>query len=221
MSERSQCDVLIAIPHSGLAVNLEWAVNFSEMWKHAPVRTKLLLVPEPQIDVAREKAVEIGFQLGAEHLLFLDSDIHPPRDVIAKLLSHKVPIISALYSRRQNPPWNQMLRLAPDGLKYQPIEEGSYQAGSIVECDAVGFGCVLIELSVFKGMEKPWFRWTEHYAPSGLSEDFNFCLKAKRNGFKILVDTSIICKHSGFIKWLPSKSMNRFEYSQVSGVFGD
>jgi hypothetical protein len=221
MSAPSDCDVLIAIPHSGMIVNMEWAVNFAALWKHAPVKTKILLLPEPQIDVARDKAVEVGLQQGAKHLFFLDSDIHPPRDAIAKLLSHKLPIVSALYARRQNPPWNQMLRKAPDGFKFQPIEEGSYEPGSLVECDAVGFGCVLIDMHVFKAMEKPWFRWTEYYAIGGSSEDFNFCSKAKHAGFKIVVDTGVICKHSGFIKWVPSKSMNLFEYSQVTGVFTD
>jgi GT2 family glycosyltransferase len=210
---------LIAIPHSGSVVGIEWAINFAGIWKRTPVNTKLLLMPEPQIDVARDKAVEISLQLGAKHLLFLDSDVHPPKDVIAKLLAHKLPIVSALYARRQNPPWNQMLRRAPDGFKFTPIEEGTYEAGSLVECDAVGFGCILIETRVFKIIERPWFRWTEYYAIGGISEDFNFCAKAKQAGFKITVDTSIICKHSGFIKWLPSKGMNMFEYSQVSGVF--
>lgn len=218
---QGQCEVLIAIPHSGLFVNLEWAVNFASLWKNAPSNTKLVLLPEPQIDAARDKAVEISIQLGAKHLLFLDSDVHPPRDVIQRLLSRNLPIVSALYARRQNPPWNQMLRKSPDGFKFQPIQEGSYQPGSLVEADAVGFGCVLIETKVFKAMERPWFRWTEYYALGGISEDFNFCTKAKQAGFKIIVDTNVICKHSGFIKWLPSRDMNFFEYSQVSGVFSD
>jgi len=213
--------LLIAIPHSGLTVNLEWALNFAAIWKNAPVKTKIVLLPEPQIDVARDKAVEVALSLGAKHLLFLDSDIHPPRDVIAKLLARNLPIVSALYARRQNPPWNQMLRRSADGYKFTPIEEGTYEAGSLVECDAVGFGCVLIDMHVFKSLERPWFRWTEYYAIGGISEDFNFCTKAKRAGFKVFVDTNVVCKHSGLIKWLPSKGMNLFEYAQVSGVFGD
>ena len=114
-----QCEVLIAIPHSGMTVNLEWSMNFAALWKHVPVNTKVLLLPEPQIDVARDKAVEVALNMGAKHVLYLDSDIHPPRDALAKLLAHKLPIVSALYARRQNPPWNQMLRKAPDGFKFR------------------------------------------------------------------------------------------------------
>jgi len=216
--ESTPCELLIAIPHSGSMVNLEWALDFAAICKRTPVNTRLLLLPEPQVDVARDKAAEISLQQGAKHLFFLDSDVHPPKDVIAKLLAHKLPIVSALYARRQNPPWNQMLRRAPDGFKFTPIEEGTYEPGSLVECDAVGFGCVLIDTRVFKTVEKPWFRWSEYYAIGGVSEDFGFCTKAKQAGFKIVVDTSIICKHSGLIKWLPSQRMNFFEYSKISGI---
>jgi len=200
---------------------MAWTINFASVWKFAPTNTKLVLLPEPQIDAARDKAVEVALRLGAKHVFYLDSDIHPPKDIIARLLAHNLPIVSGLYARRQNPPTNQMLRKAPDGFKFIPIEEGSYQPGSLVECDAVGFGCVLVETRVFKAMERPWFRWTEYYAIGGASEDFNFCTKAKHAGFKIVVDTNIICKHSGLIKWTPSKTLNRFEYTRTAGVYGD
>ena len=218
MEPSTTCELLIAVPHSDSMVNMEWAIDFAGLWKRTPVKTKLLLLPEPQIDVARDKAAQISIELGATHLLFLDSDVHPPKDAIAKLMAHKLPIVSALYARRQNPSWNQMLRRSGDGFRFTPIEEGTYEPGSLVECDAVGFGCVLIETHVFKTMERPWFRWSEYYAIGGISEDFNFCMKAKQSGFKIIVDTSIVCKHSGLIKWLPSKEKTLFEYSKVSGI---
>jgi hypothetical protein len=217
----NRCDILIAIPHSGLGVGMEWAISFASLWKHAPPNTRLLIPPEPQIDVARNKTAEVALKVGAGHVFFLDSDIHPPRDVIHRLLAHHLPIVSALYARRQNPPNNQMLRRTPDSQKFVPIEEGAYKPGSLVECDAVGFGCALVEARVFRSIERPWFRWTEYYTPDGTSEDFDFCVKAKKAGFPIFVDTSIVCSHSGLIKWVPSKTLNRFEYTQLSGVFSD
>jgi glycosyltransferase involved in cell wall biosynthesis len=215
-----QCDVLIAIPHSGLSVNLEWAVTFASLWKHAPPHTKLFLMPEPQIDVARNKAVAAALQVGAKHVFFLDSDIHPPNDAISRLLSRKLPIVSGLYGRRQNPPRNQMLRR--QGGVLIPIEEGMYEPGSLVECDAIGLGCVLVEAEALRKIGAPWFQWTESYVMGGESEDFEFCRKAKEADFKVFVDTGLICRHSGLIKWLPpSKNGNVFEYSQTTGMFSD
>lgn len=46
-----------------------------------------------------------------------------------------------------------------------------------------------------------WFYWSKERteAPEdGMSEDFYFCQEAKRRGYKILVDTSVACKHIGF-----------------------
>jgi hypothetical protein len=217
---QDQCDVLIAIPHSGLVVNLEWAVSFASLWKHAPPNTKLVLMPEPQIDVARNKAVAVALRAGAKYIFFLDSDVHPPNDVIARLLSHRLQIVSGLYGRRQMPPRNQMLRIR--GSVLMPIEEGTYEPGSLVECDAIGLGCTLIETEVFRKIGAPWFRWTEGYVMGGASEDFDFCKKARDSRVKIFVDTSIVCRHSGLIKWLPpSKGENVFEYSQTTGLFSD
>jgi hypothetical protein len=42
---------------------------------------------------------------------------------------------------------------------------------------------------------KPYFEWTTHSTPLGVSEDFDFCQKVRKAGFHILVDTSITCKH--------------------------
>jgi len=214
------CDVLIAIPHSGLAVNLEWSINFASLWKYAPPKTKLLIMPEPQIDVARNKAVAAAMQIGARQIFFLDSDVHPPNNAIARLVSHRLPIVSGLYARRQNPPRNQMMRR--NGEILMPVQDGTFEPGSLVECDAVGMGCVLIETEVFRKIGAPWFRWDESYVIGGLSEDFDFCTKARNAGYKIFVDTSLVCKHSGLIKWLPpSKGQSMFEYSRATGLFSD
>jgi len=217
---QDRCNVLIALPHSGLDVNLEWAIDFASLWKHAPQNTKLLLMPEPQIDVARNKAVAVAIQIGAERILFLDSDVHPPNNTIQRLLSHKLPIVSGLYARRQLPPRNQMMRR--EGERLVPIQEGMFEPGSVVECDAVGMGCFMIETEVLRKIGAPWFRWTEGYIMGGVSEDFDFCTKVRNAGYRICVDTSLICKHSGLIKWLPpSQGQNRFEYSRITGLFTD
>ena len=70
----------------------------------------------------------------------------------------------------------------------------------MVEADFVGAGCLLIHMSVFKNIEKPYFKWTLSFEDpedptKGRSEDFEFCRKAKNRGYHIMVDTSIQCRH--------------------------
>ncbi len=70
---------------------------------------------------------------------------------------------------------------------------------ALIECDAVGFGCVLIERRVFETIEYPWF---EADPETGGAEDFDFCEKAKRAGFQVFADMTVQCDHEarqGFI----------------------
>jgi hypothetical protein len=49
---------------------------------------------------------------------------------------------------------------------------------------------------VFEMLQFPWFKWELDVAnPSGKSEDFYFCEKAREAGLKIWADTSLRCGH--------------------------
>lgn len=142
-----------------------------------------------------------------EWLFFLDSDVIPPRDVILRLLKHNKPIISGIYYRRS----------PPEGIPVM-LKNGmwitQYPQNSVIEVDLVGAGCLLIHKSVLERMPpqrpeagKHWFDWrvdckdNPHFKGREgecLSEDFTWNLWARKHGWKILVDTSIICRHVGY-----------------------
>lgn len=173
--------------------------------------------PEPVIDVSRDKAVKIAIQRGARWLFFIDSDVVAPVDTLERLIAHNKPIVGGLYVRRHNPPFNEMLRQMPNGM-LRPIQDGEYTPGELVSCDAIATGCMLIDTQIFEKMQPynivvdgqqvypQWFFWTENRLPLGRSEDFSFCGKARQFGIEIFCDTSIVCKHIGPIKFLPSFS---------------
>jgi GT2 family glycosyltransferase len=218
-------DILIAMP-SGGQVYLDWALDFARLWKQAPPNTFVAMAPEPQIDVAREKLANMALSMNAKYIFWLDTDILCPPDTIQRLMKHKKPFVSGLYARRYHPCFNEMMRKAKDDKGndgYMSIPEGAYEKGSLVECDAVGFGCVLMETSMLKEIEQPWFKWTEgpHGAIRGQSEDFYMCSKARRAGFKIFCDTSIVARHMGPVRILPSVgAQGLFEFKQ-SGPLSD
>jgi hypothetical protein len=72
---------------------------------------------------------------------------------------------------------------------------------SLVEVDFVGAGCLLIHRRVLEQLPKPWFEWEigkeVEKGRGALSEDFSFCLRAKRARFKVHLDTSVRCEHVG------------------------
>jgi len=192
-------DVAIAVPHTG-SVSMRWAVRLSEL--EMPPHT-IVTKSTGAIDLAREKTVEDALRTDPDWILFMDSDVVPPRDVFQRLARHGVDIVSGLYYMDN-----------PDGVHpamWRLDEEESpaisgYDREGLVNVDAVGFGCLLVSREVIDTLERPWFRWTKGYddhpwdlqhqgEKPGISEDFYFCHKAQEAGYDIYVDTTVKCMH--------------------------
>lgn len=144
------------------------------------------------IDTLRNDIVEKALAERATHLLMCDVDQVYDKNTVTKLLSHKLPVVSAKVNRRYPPFDPIMLRLTSDG--YKPMGIGDYEPGSLVEVDATGTGCILYDLSIFKKLPYPWFKFQKK---DGLviGEDIGLCQDLKRIGYKIMVDTSIEIGH--------------------------
>ena len=153
-------------------------------------------------DMARNVAAMRCLEVGADWLFYLDSDVIPPKDAVLRLMAHKQPIISGMYCRR-SPPHTVPVMIKNSQWVTQ------FRPGSVIEVDVVGAGCLLIHRSVLEAMPpqrpgKHWFDWRVDMASLAtpemppLSEDFTFCAHARNKlGLKILVDTSIRCRHVG------------------------
>jgi hypothetical protein len=192
-------DIAIAVPHTG-TVSMRWAVRLAEL--EMPQHT-MVSKSTAAIDLAREKTVEDALETDPEWILFMDSDVIPPRDVFQRLHSHGQDIVSGLYYMDN-----------PDGVHpamWRLDENDSpaicgYDREGLVSVDGVGFGCLLVNREVFETLERPWFRWTQGYEDHpwdlqhkgekpGISEDFYFCHKALAAGYDIYVDTTVKCMH--------------------------
>jgi hypothetical protein len=73
--------------------------------------------------------------------------------------------------------------------------------GSSYEVDVCAFGCTLIELSVFKYIEEPFFKDVMCRAKDGklyqVRSDINFCRDLKALGKSIRIDTRVLVGHVG------------------------
>lgn len=136
----------------------------------------------------RQKLAETAIAGGYTHMLFLDSDMTFPANTVHRLLATGKPIAACNYSTRR-PPLRSTAAVFKEGGELQTIdpEQGF---GGVHEVDAAGTGVMLIQLSVFEKLEKPWFAF--EYTPDGWTgEDFYFCLKAGRAGFRPVVDLDL------------------------------
>lgn len=152
-------------------------------------------------DHGRNQMCMNAIEWGATHIFMLDSDVIPPRDTINRLLQHNLPVVSGMYCRRS----------PPHGLPVM-MKNGrwhtEFQPGSLVEVDVVGAGCLLIRRDVLQALPpiKPgrhWFSWQVDQKgvlppEECMSEDYVFCHAVRKKlGVKIMVDTSIRCRHAG------------------------
>lgn len=151
----------------------------------ALVNTKGSMLPKN-----RDNAVMEARKYECDWILFLDSDMTFPPTAIHRLLAHDRDIVGATYARRSIP---------HDNLAKPKDQQGAVVQG-LVEVDGLPTGCLLIRMSVFDKLARPYFRYRaieegEVYngvpGPTTLGEDYGFCEAAKAAGFSIWMDTEL------------------------------
>lgn len=200
--ERESPSVLMAILTREI-VTTKWAFGLRNIV--LPGSSGVSFRSGAPFDVARNSACADALAAGFTWCMFLDDDVIPPGDVFFRLAAHNQDIVSGLYYRRQEPICPVAMTIDAQG---QPQWVTSWSPpNSMLEVDLVGAGCLLIHRRVLERMPPPWFVWEigkAKDAPSvtpgsggAMSEDFAFCMRAKRAGFKVHLDTSIRCEHVG------------------------
>lgn len=143
------------------------------------------------VPFAREHLASLALRYGCDYLFMVDDDMLAPFDLFYKLVKHDRDIVSALAFTR-NPPHQPVLYELRQG--WDPVSHGryytqhpvlNYPRNALVQCDAVGFGAVLIKTEWFRKLEQPWFM-----SSNASGEDILFCAKAREKGAKIFCDTS-------------------------------
>jgi GT2 family glycosyltransferase len=195
--------VLIGIPHKDRSVNAKcYAFFLSGLFANiftaarAGIPIGLHQGFGPRLDVVRNSIVQYFLeQTKATHLFFLDDDVLVMPDTILRLLKRKAPIVSGLYYERAK--WHRPIIIdTPKGrggkFRFQFRYRGRPPRNKLLQCDVVPAGCLMIERSVFRTLQHPWFNTDRKQS---LGEDVYFSLCARRAGLKILVDTGVDSLH--------------------------
>lgn len=139
-------------------------------------------------------------------ILWIDSDIvWTPKD-IENLLYTKGDIVSGLYIMADNKNFTAVVDW--DTEYYQKNRTFQFLTREDLKSDKfknpfevtyVGMGFMAVRKGVYESVEYPWFSPETFDLGNGMydfcSEDVAFCLKAKRKGFKIVVNPKIIVGH--------------------------
>ena len=146
--------------------------------------------------LAREEAAKLALEHDMDYLFMIDDDMDCPDDLFQRLWANDVDIVAPLAFTR-NYPHKPVLYKIEEG--FDPVTQtpyffnhwiNKYPRNKLVQCDAVGFGAVLIKRKVLDGVKEPRFMST-----NATGEDILFCHKARKEGFKVYMDTSIKLGH--------------------------
>ena len=163
-----------------------------------PEGTETVHVPLCLVYVAREKIVDHAINGEFDYVMFLDSDMVFTSDLLMKLLAHDKDIITALAFQRK-PPYSpciySKMRMGDPGEAV--IEAVKHYSNGVMEIEGCGMACVLIKTEVFKKIRATGQLC--YFPIRGVGEDFAFCYRAKKLGYKIYADTSLKVGHVGSV----------------------
>jgi hypothetical protein len=153
-------------------------------------------------------------KLKYDYIMWIDSDqVFRPHDFV-KLINWNKDIVSGMYMMQNNIHY----AVVPDMNKNDIIKRGSYtfltrskveewkkeRPNAIHKVDYCGMGFMLVKYGVFEKFKFPWFQSTStiiHDEERNVtihdtnSEDYYFCCEARRLGFDVWVDPTVIVGH--------------------------
>ena len=150
------------------------------------------------IYTSRNNLASMAVQKEVDYVLWLDSDMIFPPDVLVKLLEdrEKGDIITGIYYRRVQPfkpVLFKKLQIIDDGCDWAGYDD--YPSEDLFEVEGCGFGCVLTPTSVLVDVLQ---KYGDMFSPiNGAGEDLSFCWRARQLGYKIMCDPNIQCGHVG------------------------
>jgi hypothetical protein len=144
----------------------------------------------------REMLVEDAKKIKSDYVLWLDSDMVFPPTTAMRLLNHNKDIVGCNYLKRSKP--NTPVAYETLFEWDKPLSMTSKD--DLVKVEGVGLGCILMKLSVFDSICKPYFEFSYILkTKEWMGEDFNLLGKLRSNGHEVYIDTVLSneVKHIG------------------------
>ena len=181
--------VLFGVPFNRGSIEPEFVLSLIDTLFYLAkngVSGNVLTQESALISISRNKIVE---KCNADYLMFVDTDMVFPPDLLIRLMFHNVDIVNALAFRRVPPHYPCIFKWDEKEKCYETM----VYYGGLLEVDATGMAACLIKTKVFKSLPKPWYYYRDHL----FSSDLTFCENVRKAGFKVYVDTDLKIGHLG------------------------
>lgn len=182
----------IGIP-SGGSINTKTIACLFDAMMQVPYEKLVQMPVGGYSNRGRTVIVDKAQEAKVTHLLMIDADMVFPPDVMVRLFADDKDVVGVNYNERKHP-LVSTIKLADEQGKL--ISKPSSEIpGELFKVYAVGFGVVLIKMSVFDKIPKPYFP-LEHNGEF-VTEDYSFAKKCHEAGIDVWCDNTIQVHHIG------------------------
>lgn len=149
---------------------------------------------------SRNKLASQALEMGADYVMWFDSDMVFQPDTLVKLMAdidEGRDMVSGLYFRRTKPFTPVLFSKLELNEQGEPEHAGyDNYPNEIFEIAGCGFGCVLMKADMLFDMATEYGAvW---FSPIGnIGEDCAFCIRARDMGYKIYCDPQVKLGHVG------------------------
>ena len=167
-------------------------------------------------------------QLNPDYVIFVDDDVIPPTNLISEIIKAEKDLVGGYYyrnfpegmwicSRFYNPTNGKPMYVDEYWLKYLCQKESpKYVKGKLIIAIETSGGCLALSRKIINDKRLTFYprAFEEKYS----AEDFGYCVKAEKLGYKVYVHRFLRCFHildrKTFRPWTekPDGSRNCVEY---------
>lgn len=164
----------------------------------------------------RENIVLSAEKIKADYLLFVDADMVFPRDTLHRLYGHKQLVVACNCATKSIPSRPTARKFKEDDVGGEPV----YSTGRVglEKVWRVGTGVMLINMSVFKQIPRPWFSisWDDE-KKDYVGEDWSLCAKIEAAKIPLMIDHGLSQQigHCGHLMYLHEHIMMPEEIARV------
>ncbi len=151
---------------------------------------RLLVYESCYIQYSRTQLILSAQQQDCDFVFFMDHDVVFPSDTLTRLLACERPVVFGKYNQRHMPYDSTVTDCQGKRISEFP--------SSLFQVATGPTGCMLIDMEVFRRIQKPWFQIVLNDDGKLVeTEDVWFCNQVNSSGLSIWCDPTIIVGHYG------------------------
>lgn len=163
-----------------------------------------MLIEGSLIHDSRDHIAKYGVENGFDYVLYVDSDMVYTAGDVESLVRHNTDVVSGLYVTRHgegnNVAYEKVITRQKNPYREPKLIHDIKKTG-YDEVEGIGFGFCLIKTSMLRDM---FTKYPSIFEPKwGLGEDLAFCYRARKMGYKIMLDRDVKVGHIGSTVYEP------------------